>query len=48
MGLKGLRLWLFRLCQSRSGQCLTASSPLPPGEGLGVRDAQVNTESPSP
>ncbi len=22
MGLKGLRLWLFQLCQSRSGQCL--------------------------
>lgn len=22
MGLKQLREWLFRLCQSRSGQCL--------------------------
>ncbi len=40
MGLKGLRLWLFRLCQSRSGQCLRASSPLPPGEGAGVRETK--------
>ncbi len=37
MGLNGLRLWLFRLCQSRSGQCLQSCAPLPPGGG-GVRE----------
>ena len=40
MGLKQLREWLFRLCQSRSGQCLSASSPLPPGGGPGVRETK--------
>jgi hypothetical protein len=35
-----LRLWLYQLCQSRSGQCLNASSPLPPGEGPGVRETR--------
>ena len=29
MGLKQLREWLFRLCQSRSGQCLE-QKPTPP------------------
>jgi hypothetical protein len=29
MGLKQLREWLFRLCQSRSGQCLE-QQPKPP------------------
>ena len=49
MGLKGLRLWLFRLCQSRSGQCLRASSPLPPGEGVGGREiSSGDHEAPSP
>lgn len=41
MGLKGLRLWLFRLCQSRSGQCMeqtkqsTRTTPSPSGRGRG-------------
>jgi hypothetical protein len=38
----GLRSWLLRLCQSRSGQCLhddanPLAAPLPPGEGREVR-----------
>jgi len=41
MGLKQLREWLFRLCQSRSGQCLeqakqpTRTTPSPSGRGRG-------------
>ena len=42
----GLRGWLFRLCQSRAGQCLDEHTPQPPaqptssppGERAGVRD----------
>lgn len=44
MGLKGLRLWLFRLCQSRSGQCL-GSLPSPAG-GRGA-GGEGNDRTPS-
>lgn len=55
MGLKGLRLWLFRLCQSRSGQCLeqtkqsTRTTPLSLRERAGVREiSSGDHEAPSP
>ena len=55
MGLKGLSLWLFRLCQSRSGQCLeqtkqsSRTTPSPSGRGGGVREfSSGDHAAPSP